>query len=452
MAVDATGQSFQRLQDQRLRCNRLRNTTLRDTSNPHFHHFDFVCKTFIWKNVGSGLPRFADFELDTTKGEVLAFQAVMLTAFVVLPTIGSIHFLQTMMNGTVYRGDQHFACGWREQLFKLPAWQDVKSGLFTYDKTVVCDNSKAALSFLPFWLPWLFVVITVAVVLFVCWSLVEVFRAQRQDKTMNDPRIAEGSVLFRFFCDESYDSVSKDPITYVVAGFFGDDLTWKLLDEHWTRINVKYGVPRYHASHLNAKTYEYEGWGDDRKIAYSAEMLKIITDQGRRLHAVVCGIHADEYRRIISDEGREKLGSPYLVCFKTCVVLVAKEMHAGFPAEDRVCVFLDRNPFEREAQQMFDRLKNNQSFPYCSRLEDCTPKSMENLTPLQAADLIAYEAFRWHHDRRHRESKTRFVMDQILSHNGLSERYFGAKTLTALKDGIEDAICEPGQLVVIPKE
>ena len=74
-------------------------------------------------------------------------------------------------------------------------------------------------------------------------------------------------------------------------------------------------------------------------------MLKIITDQGRRLHAVVCGIHADEYRRIISDEGREEPGSPYLVCFKTCVVfLVAKEMHAGFPAEDRVCVFLDLKP------------------------------------------------------------------------------------------------------------
>lgn len=259
-------------------------------------------------------------------------------------------------------------------------------------------------------------------------------------------------MLFRFLCDESYDSVSKDPITYVVAGFFGDDPTWRALDEHWTRINLKYEVPRYHASHLNAKTYEYEGWSDDRKIAYSAEMLKVITDQGRRLHAVVCGIHADEYRRIINDEGREKLGSPYLVCFKTCVVLIAKEIHTSFPAEDRVCVFLDRNPFEREAQQMFERLKNNHLFPYSSRLEDCTPKSMEELTPLQASDLIAYEAFRWHHDRRHRESKTRFVMDQILSHNGLSERYFGAKTLAELKDKIEATVCEPGQLVVIPKD
>jgi hypothetical protein len=137
-------------------------------------------------------PRFADFELDLTKGDALAFQAVTLVALAVVPSIGSVHFLLTMMNGTVYRGDQHFASGWREQLFKLPSWQDVKAGLFTYDKTVVCDNSKAALSFLPFWLPWLFTLFTAAVGFFVLWSLVEVFRAGNDQQTMDDPRIAEG--------------------------------------------------------------------------------------------------------------------------------------------------------------------------------------------------------------------------------------------------------------------
>jgi len=54
-----------------------------------------------------------------------------------------------------------------------------------------------------------------------------------------------------------------------------------------------------------------------------------VTDQGRRLHAFSCAIHADEYRRIISDSGRAKFGHPYLVCFKTCIALLAKEMDDG---------------------------------------------------------------------------------------------------------------------------
>lgn len=131
-------------------------------------------------------PRFADFDLDVTKRDALAFQAVMLAALVLIPSIGSIHFLWTMMNGTVYRSDQRFASGWREQLFKLPAWQDAKAGLFTYDKTVVCDNSKAALSFLPFWLPWLFLLLTAVVLFFVLWSLVEIFRGEVRSSFKTD--------------------------------------------------------------------------------------------------------------------------------------------------------------------------------------------------------------------------------------------------------------------------
>jgi hypothetical protein len=77
-------------------------------------------------------------------------------------------------------------------------------------------------------------------------------------------------------------------------------------------------------------------------------------------------------------------------------------------------------------------------------------KSMESMIPLQAADLIAYEAFRWHHDRRDRECKTRLVMDIILQHNGISERYYGTKTFKSLKPGIEAIICNPNELTILP--
>src|SRR5208282_1459943 len=100
-------------------------------------------------------------------------------------------------------------------------------------------------------------------------------------------------VLFKLLCDESYDSRKRDPRTYVVAGYFSDDATWQAIEVGWGEINSKYGVTIFHASHLNAKTYEYDGWDDDRKLAYSKELLKIIADQGKRLHAFICGVHAD---------------------------------------------------------------------------------------------------------------------------------------------------------------
>ncbi len=221
-------------------------------------------------------------------------------------------------------------------------------------------------------------------------------------------------MLFKLVCDESYDSTKRDPRTYVVAGYFGDNITWDILNQEWSRINTKYCVPRFHASTLNAKDNEYQGWDDDRKLAYSKEMLKIITDQGMRLHAFACGVHADEYARIISNQGREKLGHPYILCLKTCITMVAKGLDmGGFPPEDQIAVFFDRNPFEKEAQIAFYNLKDHPTFPYRTRLDSCTPKDMETMVPLQAADLIAYEVYRWYHDRRDRECKNRAVIDII---------------------------------------
>lgn len=202
---------------------------------------------------------------------------------------------------------------------------------------------------------------------------------------------------------------------------------------------------------MNAKTHEYDGWDDPRKIDYSKKMLKVITDQKRRLHAMVCGIHADEYRKIISEESRAKLGHPYLVCFKTCITLIAKEMdEGGFKPEDQFAVFFDRNDFENEATRIFYWLKNNPQFPHRARLDSCTPKSMDTMIPLQASDMIAYEAFRWHHDRRSKESKTRLVMDAMLSNNGITERYYGAQVFKEINGGIEAAVCGPNQLVILP--
>lgn len=66
------------------------------------------------------------------------------------------------------------------------------------------------------------------------------------------------------------------------------------------------GVPRYHASHLNAGTWEYEGWSKARRVAYSKEMLAILKRPGKRFHGISIGLFVDEYGKIISPLGQTK--------------------------------------------------------------------------------------------------------------------------------------------------
>jgi hypothetical protein len=268
-------------------------------------------------------------------------------------------------------------------------------------------------------------------------------------------------VLFRFVCDESYDSPKGNarrpkgsppfqPNTYVVAGFFANDKTWGKIEKQWDGKNNRVHVPRFHASHLNARTWEFDGWSKNRQIRYSKDMLKILKDQKHKLHAVSCGLLADEYRSIINDKGRENFGHPYLVCFKTCIAIIAKEMEAGgFPPEDQFAVILDRNEFELDAVRTFYELKDDPGFAYRSRLATCTPGSAKQVISLQPADFIAYETFRLLHEKRYKEPKIRHVLKSMFDTNGFSGYYFEAETLNRIKEPLEAATCRPGGFVVI---
>jgi hypothetical protein len=206
-------------------------------------------------------------------------------------------------------------------------------------------------------------------------------------------------VIFKFFCDESHDSPKVkgvEPQSYVVGGFFSDQATWSKIETRWKRRNDLEGVPRYHAAHLNAGTWEYDGWKKSRRVTYSKEILKTLKGHHGKIHGICCGLFVDSYRRIISPEGQTKMGHPYMVCFKTVVAAIAKQMDEGdaFMPEDRFAVIVDRGDFDIEAVRAFYKIKDDPKFPHRQRLETCTPGDSSILIGLQAADFVAYESLR----------------------------------------------------------
>ncbi len=268
-------------------------------------------------------------------------------------------------------------------------------------------------------------------------------------------------MLFKFFCDESHDSINVkkkpgdppfEPRSYVVGGMFGDKDSWSKVETGWKRKNDLEGVARFHATHLNAGTWEYDGWSKQRRVAYSKEILEILRRRGRRLHGISVGLFADEYRRIISSEGQTKLGHPYLVCFKTVVALVAGQMdHANFPAEDQIEVILDRNEFDLEAVRLFYAMKDDPGFAHRHRLATCTPGNSDDIVPLQVADFVAYEAMRLMHGKRlSADFNMRPSMQAVLGRIGFLGLAFGSETLNRIKDDVEKLPSTPNGFFIVP--
>ncbi|MHB8486488.1 MAG: hypothetical protein ACYDCM_12295 [Candidatus Acidiferrales bacterium] len=269
-------------------------------------------------------------------------------------------------------------------------------------------------------------------------------------------------LIFEFHCDISYDgnpgSNTKgkphDPRTYVFGGFFASVTTWINVERKWNKINADYGVIRFHAAHLNCKTYEYEGWDDPKKITYSKELLDAVHAEGNRMYGVTCGLFADDYRNIISDEGRRKMGHPYLACFNSCVARVARMMDepgtGNIQPEDKFSVLIDQDDGCFDAVRNFYQVKDNVNFPYRHRLATCAPLKMEECVAMQPADLIAYEAFKRLHAQRNEKREMRHVLKSMMKNNVVNECYFGAATLERMKNQIESTPADDGQLIIIP--
>jgi hypothetical protein len=267
-------------------------------------------------------------------------------------------------------------------------------------------------------------------------------------------------MIFRFCCDESHDSTNEkkkqgekpfEPKSYVVGGFMSDEDSWRKIEFKWKRKNELEGLARYHAAHLNAGTWEYDGWTKSRRVRYSKEILRILKNRGRKLHGMSCGMHVDAYRRVINQEGQIKMGHPYLVCFKTLIATVAKQMDEGnFSYEDRFAVFVDRGDHDADAIKAFYKIKDDPQFPHRHRLESCTSATSEALIGLQAADFVAYETFRLMHDKRKGQTEIRAAFKTMLGSTPFFGYLLDEKVMLRMKDYVDSATCFPDGLVIVP--
>lgn len=253
--------------------------------------------------------------------------------------------------------------------------------------------------------------------------------------------------MFRFYCDESFDGNPKLPNTITLSGFLSDDVSWVEVEQKWTAINRRYGVPGFHATALNHGKEEFHGWSKTRRVQYSAELLAVINQQGKRLVAYNCGMRADAYRRIINADGQRKLGSPWFACFKSCVAMIAKHMET-LPANDTFSVVVEKGSgFDSKAKVFFARLAGNPMFPYNFRLGTFTSARPEQAVGLQLADMMAYEYFRQLHKR---PANMRIPLERIRATTNYAEGFFGEETFMRMKKDIENADCGTDELVVIP--
>jgi hypothetical protein len=120
-----------------------------------------------------------------------------------------------------------------------------------------------------------------------------------------------------------------------------------------------------------------------------AKLLPVLGDTNMLL-PYAAGIVLKDFDALIDkdDPAREYLGTPYGACFHWLVQTILEDLQEASDHKQRLVFFHETNDFKNDALQTFAIVKESNPL----RSLSLTFGTKEQFVPLQAADILAYEA------------------------------------------------------------
>ena len=175
----------------------------------------------------------------------------------------------------------------------------------------------------------------------------------------------------------------------VVGGLVATAEQWDRFGQELEQLDSELGAPPFHA-----KTFEkarhghgfYASWSQSKREDYLNRFLDII---GRRcFKAFATSLEKAAYRDIIQPHEtlRQYFYSQFVFSAVNCVHIVEEWRDEKYPRESLLFVFDRGNKNEGQLKEVAARIKGPDRL-----IEDIVPGDDAKLSPLRAADLVAFE-------------------------------------------------------------
>jgi hypothetical protein len=201
------------------------------------------------------------------------------------------------------------------------------------------------------------------------------------------------------YCDESFSSDLKTTPIYVVAGFLGDREQWTLFEELWRESMRDLDITEI-GCHTAKCAYGGKGYehmsSPKRKEIQTRLMVDIIAS---KLFGVVAIIDMAGYREfrsrfsaLLAPKDRQ-YNEPHVLAARHCVQQMCLETREA--TNEPISFVFDRNEsFGSRAEDWYKMESRHKESWYHSRLGPFVHEDRMKAVGLQAADMLAYAAFR----------------------------------------------------------
>jgi hypothetical protein len=208
--------------------------------------------------------------------------------------------------------------------------------------------------------------------------------------------------VFDAFMDESHNGI------YCVGGVLGRPGGFERLWGRWEKMMEPTGITVLHMADCEAGHGDFVNMSEKDRDALQRKAIGIIRQHDVALTGIVAAVEVEpydklrskieQYRRFLPGQPASgSLGDPYFLAFQQAIESVCSVRIQGLPPSDnRIGFTFDRNKaVSGRALAIYDILKESKTVDYAHRLGQIAFDDKRHMIPLQAADTVIYEAFRY---------------------------------------------------------
>jgi hypothetical protein len=209
---------------------------------------------------------------------------------------------------------------------------------------------------------------------------------------------------FDAFVDESYDETT----VFTVAGFLAPREAWTRIWQEWERVLKVEHLEAFHAVDCEKRSRAFQGWSASRSDRLQRTLIELIGDPSYGLVGYSASKELAPHRRLLPRLKRlfkfppglsvsGPLHDPYFMLFqRVAELIVTDELLTDFPAKDLVGFTFDRLDKAHNAKAVAEAMWRFR--PWGERVRSAGWMDSTTILPLQIADFLAYETFRYHRD------------------------------------------------------
>lgn len=195
---------------------------------------------------------------------------------------------------------------------------------------------------------------------------------------------------FSIYFDESY-THPPEPRVYTVGGYVSTDIQWEKFQKEWRRILDSENIPYFHMVDFQACKPPYGAWSKDKRANFLASLHAVIHE--RTLMSFATTANRTDFEAL-TPEQKKRLVNPHVFAAKNCMKAV------GFWAAENIInhpliayVFEKGSEHDKQVKKLLDAELPDED-RWFFRMASLTHVDKKVKTPLQAADVVAYEAMK----------------------------------------------------------